>query len=141
VNLMNLTAALYEHLATDVDLVALLATYQDEPAIFTSDPAPEDADFPFIVTAGQISDIGADTKTTRGRDLQRDIRCYDQVTGSPKVIEEIAELVRDLMHDRSFVMDKNLVVQSEVSFGPVAFDETDAYGRIVTVRLLIEEVP
>ena len=58
---MNLTEALYDRLTGDATLTALLATYNGDPAVFTTDPAPGDAELPYIVTAGHVSDEPFDT--------------------------------------------------------------------------------
>ena len=49
------TEAIYDALAGDATLVAMLATYGGEPAIFTTDPAPGDAELPYIVSAGEVA--------------------------------------------------------------------------------------
>jgi hypothetical protein len=135
---MNLTEALYDKLAGDPTLVGLLATYNGAPSIFTIDPAPEGADLPFIVAAGHVVDLAWDTKTTRGRDVWRDIRCYSDADGSAITVEAIAERVRALLHRTEISVTGFTRVVAECS-GPVAADEQDAYGRVVTVRYVLEE--
>lgn len=135
---MNLTSAIYERLSGDATLVALLTTYEDLPAIFTTDPAPGDASMPYIVTAGEIAQSPFDTKTTRGRDISRDIRCYAPAGGSAQTVETIAERVRALLHRQELAVDGFEWMLSECS-GPIVADEQDAYGRIVSVRLVIQE--
>lgn len=136
---MNLTAALYDRLAGDATLTALLATYRGEPAIFTVDPAPPDAALPYIVTAGSVVDNAWDTKTTRGRQVWRDVRCYAPATGSSVTVEAIAERVRALLHRHYLEVDDHVTYLAETA-GPIASGDTEAYGRIVTVRLTIGEV-
>ncbi len=134
---MNLTEAIYDRLALDVTLAALLATYQGDPAVFTTDPPPGDADLPYIVTAGHVADAPWDTKTTRGRDVYRDVRCYAAADGSAVTVEEIAERVRTLLHRHALAVTDFDTVIAECS-GPVVADEPDAYGRVVTIRLRME---
>ncbi len=133
-----LTAALYSRLAADSTLAALLATYGDAPAIFTTDPAPGDAVLPYIVTAGEVTQTAWDTKTTRGRMAVRDVRCYAADSGSAAAVEAIAERVRALLHRHELVISGYTTVIADCN-GPVTADEADAYGRIVTVTLHIEE--
>lgn len=132
-----LTAAIYDRLAGDPELVAMLATYRGEPAVFTTDPAPGDATLPFIVTAGHVVDTSFDTKTTLGREIWRDVRCYAEADGSAALIESIAERVRALLHRQPLTIEGFGVWLSECS-GPIASDDTEAYGRIVTVRLVMQ---
>ncbi len=133
-----ITVALYRRLTGDADLTGLLATYRGLPAVFTTDPAPGDAELPYIVSAGSVSDAPFDTKTTRGRDVRRDVRCYAPADGSAVVVEAIAERVRALLHRRPLDVDGFGMFVAECS-GPVAADEPDAYGRVVTVHMTMME--
>ena len=135
---MNLTEAVYDRMASDGTLAALIGTYKGEPAIFTADPAPGNASLPYIVSAGQVADSAFDTKTTQGRQVWRDVRCYTPAGGSPVTVEAIAERVRALFHRYRLVVDGFETWVAEAS-GPVAADEDDAYGRIVTIRLILME--
>jgi len=132
------TEAIYDALAGDATLVAMLTTYGGEPAIFTTDPAPGDAELPYIVSAGEVAQTPFDTKTTRGRVAIRDVRCYTDATGSAVAVEAIAERVRALLHRQTLAISDFECVIADCS-GPVAADGQDAYGRIVTVRLTMEE--
>ena len=132
------TQAIYDKLANDGTLTALLATYNGSPAIFTIDPAPGDAELPYIVTAGAVVQLPFDTKTSRGRDLLRDVRCYAAADGSAVVVEAMAERVRALLHRQPLVISGFDWILSNCT-GPIAADETDAYGRIITVSLLAQE--
>jgi len=133
-----ITEAIHDVLAGDGTLTAMLATYGGEPAIFTTDPAPGDATLPYIVSAGEVAQTPFDTKTTRGRVAVRDVRCYTDATGSAVVVEAIAERVRALLHRQTLAISDFECVIAECS-GPVVADGQDAYGRIVTVRLTMEE--
>ena len=136
---MSVTEAIYDVLAGDATLTTLLTTYGGEPAIFTTDPAPGDAELPYIVSAGEVAQTSWDTKTTRGRVAIRDVRCYTDATGSAVVVETIAERVRALLHRQELAISDFECVIADCS-GPVAADGQDAYGRIISVRLMIEEV-
>lgn len=133
-----LTQAIYNALASDVTLTGLLNTYGGKPAIFTTDPAPGDAAMPYVITAGNVAQEAWDTKTTRGRIATRDIRCYTTESGSAETVEAIAERVRELLHRREIAIDGYDWTMCECS-GPAAADEQDAYGRIVTVRMTVQE--
>lgn len=136
---MNLTAALHARLTGDADLVALLNTFEGEPAVFTADPAPGKAELPYIVTAGEVAQTPFDTKTTRGRQVWRDVRCYAPASGSAALVEQIAERVRALLHRHWLEVEGHETYVAEVA-GPVAADEEDAYGRVLTLRLILGEV-
>lgn len=133
-----ITAAVYDRLAGDPTLVDLVSVYKGNPAIFTVDPAPGDAELPYIVTAGEVSQAPFDTKTTRGRDLIRDVRCYAAEDGSAVVVEAMAERVRALLHRQLLTISGFTWLISDVS-GPIVADESDTYGRIVSLSLVIME--
>lgn len=133
-----LTAALYDHLAADGPLVALLAPYDGNPGIFTQHPVPGDAQAPYVVTVGEVTQLAWDTKTTRGRELIRDVRCYAPADGNVIVIEAIAERVRALLHRQELAIPGFRWIISNVT-GPIAADERDYYARIVSVSLKAQE--
>lgn len=134
---MDLATAFYDVLAGDATLVALISTYHGEPAVFTQDPAPGDADLPYIVTAGEVANTAFDTKTRNGRRVWRDVRCYAATNGLDTV-ETMAERVRELLHRQKIAITDFETVVVECA-GPIALDEPDAYGRIVTARIIAME--
>lgn len=134
-----ITQAIYDRLSQDGTLVGWLSKYQGGPAVFTTDPAPGDAVLPFIVTAGQVTDSAFDTKTSQGRQVWRDVRCYAEANGDASLVEDMAERVRTLLHRHRLAIDGQETWVAECS-GPVKADEQDVYGRVVTVRLIFMEV-
>ena len=134
-----ITQAIYDALAGDATLAGMLASYNGRPAVFTTEPAPGDAVLPYIVAAGDLVQMPFDTKTTRGRAITRDVRCYAAASGSARTVTAIAERVRYLLHRRTLEIEGFAWVWAECS-GPMSADELDAYGRIVTVKLVVEEL-
>jgi hypothetical protein len=130
--------AIYDELVADSTLTALLSTYESLPAIFTVDPAPGDADLPYIVISPITDQAPFDTKTSQGRIVRVDVRCYTEATGSAVDIEAISERVRALLHRVSLTIDDHAWLWS-LCFGPISADEEDAYGRIVTVVITADE--
>ena len=135
----EVSKALYERLAGDATLAALLATYEGKPAIFTPDLAPDDAELPYISAPGEGSQAPFDTKTTRGLRVMRDIRCYASPDGSAVIIEQIAERVRVLLHRAPLTIAGYRVEVADVS-GPTMNSEDDAYGRQLTLRMIMQEI-
>jgi hypothetical protein len=133
-----ITAAIYDRLAGDDILTVIVTQYEGSPAIFTTDPAPGDAELPYLVTAGAVSQVPFDTKTTRGRDLIRDVRCYAPADGSAVVVEAMAERVRLLLHRQPLSITGFGWLLSNVT-GPIVADERDAYGRILSLSLVAQE--
>lgn len=130
-----LTDTFHDKMSGDSTLADLLASYMGEPAVFTIDPAPGDAMMPYIVTTGEVAQTPEDTKTTLGREMFRDIRCYDDAGDDARRIEAIAERVRALFHRQALVIDGYEWMLSECS-GPIVADEGDAYGRVISVRVI-----
>lgn len=130
---------MYDVLAGDATLTGILGTYEGKPAIFTVDPAPGDAVLPYIVASTVPVQTSFDTKVTRGRNVWIDIRCYSGATGSAVGVEAIAERVRHLLHREPLLLDDHIWLWSECT-GPVSADESDAYGRIVTLKVTAEEL-
>ena len=131
--------AVYDKLKSDSVLKAMLATYSGEPGIFTVDPAPGDAELPYIVAATVPVQTPFDTKTTRGRNAWIDVRCYSGATGSAQDVDEIAERVRQLLHREPLLIDDHIWLWSECT-GPTTANDSSAYGRIITLKVTFEEL-
>lgn len=134
------TTAVFNRLRDDFVLAAMLSTYNGRPAIFTAEPIPGDAELPYIVAAGNVADAPWESKTSRGRDIRRDIRCYARATGSMVQVESMAERVRKLFHRQKVPVEGHENILT-LCTGPV-IGPTDgtAYGLSVTVRFVLEEV-
>lgn len=139
--------SVYDALVGDEELVAMLSTYSGRPAVFMTDVAPPNAKYPFIVSSDPVASAEFDTKTTTGRDITRDVRCYDAsrafdgvagVPRSPVVVNRIAERARRVLIAAQ-LFGVHLVLK--VVSGPVAVDDEEAYGRVVTVRAVVEDPP
>ena len=135
---MIVTQAIYTRLANSVALVDMLAEYNGAPAIFTTDPAPDDAVMPYIVAAGNVAAAPFDAKDCLGQTVTRDVRCYANANGSAAVVEEIAEKVRQLLHRQQLSITGYNWIMSDAT-GPITADERFAYGRIVTVSVTAQE--
>jgi hypothetical protein len=133
-----LTAAIYQKLASDVTLTDMLATFGDEPAVFTTDPVPGSAELPYVVSTGEVSQSPFDTKQTRGRSLIRDVRCYAAADGSAVLIEAIAERVRALLHRQALTINGYSWMLSDVT-GPIVADDDEVYGRIISVNIVVQQ--
>jgi len=135
-----LSAPIYNILIADSTLTDLLSLYQGEiPAIFTTDPTPGDAVLPYIVIPDAFAQVPADSKTCRGREINQDIRCYTAQTGAESLVDEIAERVRYLLHRESLTVSGFTWVLSDIT-GPIAANEADTYGRVLSLRCMVYEV-
>jgi len=133
-----LNKAFYDLLSSDTILTDMLALYDDAPAIFTIDPVPENADLPYIVIPGAVTQIPNDTKLSRGRSAIQDLRCYAAASGSSIEIDAIAERSRELLHRKALAIDGFSWLLSDVA-GPIVANEPDIYGRILSVSVIAYE--
>lgn len=133
-----LTAAIYDVLAGDAQLVGMLESYKGLPGVFTTHPVPGDAQAPYVVTVGEVVQVPFDTKTSRGRDLIRDVRAYAPANGDNVTVEAIIERARWLLHRRPLAVAGFGWVLSNVT-GPIAVDESNYYGRSISVSVKLQE--
>ncbi|TFV83159.1 DUF3168 domain-containing protein [Blastococcus sp. CT_GayMR16] len=134
---MSLSTALHARMVADGQLGELLAIYAGQPAVFTVDPPPDDAELPYVITPGELATNPFDTKDLRGRELYQDIRCYTARTGSSKAVGDIADRVRVLFHRRPIVVDGQPSLLTSVT-GPRNAGGDDSYGRLLTVRVVLD---
>lgn len=135
---MNVAAALHAVLTGDATLTALLAEYEGEPAVFTKDPVPKDAPWPFVVISGSETDDDAGAKNEGHRSIARRIRVYDDSDdGSVITIDAIGERIRALLHRTPFTLTGGTVYMVDVQ-GPLdAPSGPDTLGRALIVRILV----
>lgn len=131
------TIGIYNRLANDSTLVALLGTYGLGYGIFTIDPVPGDAVYPYIVIS-LVSMTPDDTKQTRGREILWDVRCYTQATGTMATVETIAERVRTLLHRYALAITGYTTIVGEIVNVMTAPEEDGVYGIILTCRFRTE---
>jgi hypothetical protein len=139
---VNLTAAIYNRLASDSILVGWLADYQGSPAIFTDDrlPGSEGGDapeFPYVWSHGEVANEPWDTKTSLGRSPTRDIVAYHEHRATVEV-EQIAERIYRLFHRHRLPVGGHRTVTARAS-GPIRISSDDYDARIVTVRFRLSE--
>jgi hypothetical protein len=132
-----ITQAFYTRLVGDATIQGLVGTYGGSYCIFTTHPVPEDAPYPLILTAGHVADDAWDTKETPGRELLRDIHAYTAVTGSATTVEAMGERIRALFH-RQLLTVAGFSSVLTLASGPIQHDGEDFYGRVVTVRLVLQ---
>lgn len=135
--------ALYDALTGDADIMEAIGTYDGAPAVFTSTPIPGDAPDLFIVSPANVRATPRETKTTRGRQIDRYVYVYGKETGSEADVEAVAEMIAQLFHrdPGALSITGRSVYIASVS-GPVAAPTAeDMYGRLVIVTINTEETP
>lgn len=111
-----LRQAIYDTLAADGTLTALLSTYGSaaDPTIVDGYFAPEDMELP-IIKYSVIADANNDTKTTTMRIIVVDFEITTSTAGDPVTI---AERVRTLLHRIAITVSGWTNVVTEVQ-GPL----------------------
>ena len=138
-----ITQAVFNRLSQDAELVSQLSLFAGRPAIFTQEDVPGGALYPYIVTAGEITNNPWYSKDSFGSDVRRDIRCYDDAQQGSKRIEDIADRIARLFRPETpltFPAGSGLASVVTDARGPViAPTDPTSHGRIIMVRLLITE--
>lgn len=139
----------YDRLREDATLVQLLAEYDNRPAIFTAQP-PDDAVLPYIEVS-IVSSPPFDSKEKKGVEDVRDVHCYADLSGDSTLVDLIAQTVREIFHKRTLTSsgesaypgadqtldDRSVYVSTVLGVTPT--DDEESYGRVVTVRLFVQE--
>lgn len=144
-----ITTAIYNVLSGDSTLTNLLGSNSffgsSRPSIFTKEPLPpgfkDDDHGPYIIVSPAISTEPGpyDTKNSTGLEVIIDVRCYaDRNKTTNSAIDAISLRVRTLFHRVSITVVGYTVEIASVS-GPVGADEDKVIGRIVSIRLVLQE--
>ena len=133
------TAALYDRLATDPDVIAWAAGYAGGPAVFSGDEVPANAHLPYVHIRPAASDTDASTLRRPGREILQDITLHAVSGGTASAISRTAEHVRDLFHYQPITVEGWEPVFVTAS-GPIgAPDEPGFLGRIVSIRAMLQK--
>lgn len=130
--------AVYNRLLAWPGLTALvIKRYRGVPAIFTRFPVPEDAPDEFVVLGPPVTDVEASSKTSRGRELMRDVSSYTLATGDPTRVNAIAAQVRAALRRWQPDLGSGTRVLVAEPSGPIANDGDSTYGRVISIRLIV----
>lgn len=133
--MIDLSRSIVDYLRSDTILTDKLGSFMGHAAVFSAFPVPPNTTNPFIVTIS-IADVNLETKNRTVREVTQDIAVYDEQDGSPVVIEEISEYLREKFRAPFAVPDWTM---SGLSLsGPVLNDSDDYYGRVLTARVVLD---
>ena len=133
--MIDLSRSIVDYLRSDTILTDKLGSFMGHAAVFSAFPVPPNTTHPFIVTVA-IADVNLETKNRTVREVTQDIAVYDEQDGSPVVIEEISEYLREKFRAPFTVPDWTM---SGLSLsGPVLNDSDDYYGRVLTARVVLD---
>ena len=133
--MIDLSRALVNYLRSDSILSSKLGKFRGHASIFATQPIPESAKTPFVVTHS-ISDVTLETKNGVVREILQDIGVYEKDDGGSADVEEICEYIREKLRTPFDVPDWNM--SSWSMSGPVLNDSDDFNGRILTARITLD---
>lgn len=141
-SVVALDKAIYERMANDATLTSLITTYEGGPAIFTVDPIPTDAEFPFVVANEDIAFPNFDTKTKQGFDLTRNVKVFTLANGSRKLLGQIADRLQFLFHKQEDLIqvDGFKVIIANMRGPRITPTDERVYGVELELRLVIQEL-
>lgn len=135
---------IYERLAGDATLTAMLSVYEGAPSILLVRPVPTDIEFPYVTADEDIAVSPYDTKTSRGREINRSIKAFTSADSVSRVRnDEIIERIRFLFHRQpdAIHIDGFVCMIANVTNGP-EFMPTDnrVLAQEIQVRLVINQI-
>lgn len=136
---VELASALVNRLSGSDVLLRGLAKYEGAPAIFTAASIPEDADYPYVWAPSEHGSADDDVKNGNVLTLHRDVMVVDLDRGTEKLLDELAEAIRRMLHKAPLALgvDKNVVLNAAP---PIVAPTSDGViGRLVQLRLVISE--
>ena len=147
------TQRLFEVLSADAVLAGQISSYAGVPAVFTMDPVPEDAQYPYVWVRSPSQNFRTDTLDKSSRTVSRDIVVFALAEGDPTPVDDIAWRVRamfDDAHGRVLINGfGGMADPAGGSWYPIMVDaggpieansDTDTYGRSVDLTIMMERV-
>ena len=133
-----LTKAVFDVMNNDTVLTDMLSTYNGIPAIFSMPFAPKNATRPYILSSGIVTSSDDSGLKFNGSVDVKDIRIYDDATGSESRIEDISNIVWELFHRKDLTVENRNTVNVFVS-RPLAINSTEDeyYGRVISLSITI----
>ena len=137
--ILDVLGALHAAIVADAPTVALLATYEDEPAVFSGEAVPGDAEPPFVIYNGSLGETPNDTKTCEARDIVVQVETFAEKTGSAVEVELLARTLLEALHRKVFPITGGTMLVSDVSGPAVLESGAELVARVLTVRMLVRE--
>ena len=139
----DLSGPLRTALVGNEPIAALLSTWQNEPAVFTRRPTPDDAATPMIVVGPDISAMNLDVLVSRRPTPRRDILIYGDQPAHYRIVEQLGYMVRDLFHrNRLSITVPGFHVIDIIASGPIMgpTDDDKRLCRVVPLLLKLQQV-
>jgi len=141
---MSIPKAIYTVLNADSGITDELSTYDfgggAAPSIFTFEPAPENAETPFIVIAPVSSSSGGADRSTKAGVLSIDIKLWEKKGRSEETLRQLADKIWFAM-DRAILADDYFdSISYCLATPPYRLLDPDGFvGFIISCRILVRK--
>lgn len=141
---LDIAPAIRAALINESTISGLLTEWQNDPAIFTRRPVPEDAAPPYISISEDISITDEDYLNSKHPIVVRDIIAIGHDPDDYRAVEQLGYSIRDLFHRQRFsiTLDGFTVLDIRAN-GPRAVTPGDDefVARLVSVTFLLRANP
>ena len=139
---MNLHAPIRTFLLGESDITEKLGTWENEPAIHTRRPVPQETGAPFIIVASDNAGAANQDGLMSDRPvLIRDIAVYGPQPEAYRDVEAVAELIADRMHRNRFAfVVPGWHIMDVVAARPISAptDTDKQVGRLVSLTIRLQ---
>lgn len=140
---LDIAPAIRTALINESTISGLVTEWQNEPAIFTRRPVPENAATPYIFISEAISITDGDAVNSKRPIVVRDIIAVGHEPDDYRLIEQLGYSIRELFHRERFAvtLDDFTVIDIRAN-GPKALSSGDEefVARVVTVTFLLRAI-
>jgi hypothetical protein len=95
---LNLAAPLRTALMASAPIIALIKTFEGEPAVFTRRPLPGEVEFPALAIGPDVGIVDRDGLTSRRPLVMRDVTAFGDQPRDYRDVEQLGYLIRELFH-------------------------------------------
>ena len=135
---MNISAPLRTAIIADSVIAPLLASYRNQPSVFTRRPVPPGAAFPYILTTHNIAVRDKDFLTTSKPIVVRDIMVYGEQKSHFRDVETIGYRLYEIFHRQPEILTvPGAHVVEITAFGPVSAPVADDQNTGLAVTLTV----
>jgi hypothetical protein len=135
---MSVVQAVYDAIIADTTFTGKLATYRNNPAVFSVDPPPEQSASPSVVMAQVGSVIKADDRGTRAGEYVVDVKLWGDREDSEKVLRDLADELWLLLNRASVSADGFDETVYCLADPPTRLTDPDGFpGFLVSCRVLV----
>lgn len=141
---LDLAPAIFDALVADSFIASSIAPWENSLSIHTRRPVPEDAPYPMILIAPDVSIADEDWLIAKRPVIVRDILIYGKQPDHYRLVEQIGYAVRMLFHSKRFsIIPIGYAVVDITARGPMPapVDDEQEVGRMVSLTIRLRRTP